>query len=147
MFLVQRIKTQFRKQLDARTGVDRHFSMDYMGSAEFEFGALPKSLREMREKIKSYEIVPLKHEGHKAWLVSVPKSKQQAQDFFADQLGERNTELKERTAIHNAYNDEQYYEDLIGWWALDGSPHPWAFFRKKEHAKQWLADLKDGGKE
>lgn len=50
VWLVQRLlRNPYGESDDTRSGVDRHFSMDYMGSAEFEFGALPKSLARMQE--------------------------------------------------------------------------------------------------
>lgn len=38
-------------------GLDSIVSLDYMGSAEFEFGALPKSLGRIRDNIAKYKYV------------------------------------------------------------------------------------------
>lgn len=45
-WLVQRLELQWAP--NERPGFDRLFSCSYMGSAEFEFGAVPESLREIR---------------------------------------------------------------------------------------------------
>lgn len=54
-YLVQRI---LKKDYSApgKKGVDALFSFDYMGSAEFEFGALPQALKRMREHAKDLKI-------------------------------------------------------------------------------------------
>lgn len=45
-----------------KTGIDSILKFDYMGSSEFEWGALPKSLGRIRENIDSYTYldVPIK---------------------------------------------------------------------------------------
>lgn len=45
-FLVQRLMR--RQNQDSSTGFYRHFRLDYMGSAEFEWGAVPESLQRIR---------------------------------------------------------------------------------------------------
>jgi len=52
-WLIQRI---IRKQQPSenRKGIDKNFSMDYMGSAEFEFGALPAALDRIRKDADKY---------------------------------------------------------------------------------------------
>lgn len=37
-----------------KKGIDSLIKFDYMGSSEFEFGALPKSLTHIRDKIQNY---------------------------------------------------------------------------------------------
>ena len=48
MYLVQRCMKRF-KQYASET-VSEAFALDYMGSAEFEFGAIPKSIRKLAQK-------------------------------------------------------------------------------------------------
>ena len=50
-WLIQRAKFEDRKS----TGIDSILSFDYMGSAEFEWGALPKSLKFIRGHFKEYD--------------------------------------------------------------------------------------------
>lgn len=44
-YLVQRLES---KTPPEGAGFDRYFSLDYMGSSEFEWGAIPKALAEVR---------------------------------------------------------------------------------------------------
>lgn len=53
VYLVQRGKFSER---DWKKGVDAKIDFDYMGSAEFEFGALPKSLKNIRENLDNYSL-------------------------------------------------------------------------------------------
>jgi len=47
-------------QKDDITGLDSLISWNYMGSAEFEFGALPESLHRIVAQYKQYEFVEIK---------------------------------------------------------------------------------------
>lgn len=51
-YLIQRGKIRIDEN---RKGLDKLVAFDYMGSSEFEFGALPKSLREIRTNLKLYQ--------------------------------------------------------------------------------------------
>lgn len=50
-YLVQRADFVERK---GRKGIDSILGFSYMGSAEYEFGALPESLKKIRERISDY---------------------------------------------------------------------------------------------
>jgi len=52
-WLVQRATFKDRTH---REGVDSMLEFDYMGSAEYEFGAIGKSLKRIRENLRSYEL-------------------------------------------------------------------------------------------
>jgi len=54
-WLVQRAKFKDVK-IENIVGIDSLLSMDYMGSAEFEFGGLPQSLRRMVANFNQYEV-------------------------------------------------------------------------------------------
>lgn len=51
-YLIQRAR--FSKFHSDKIGIDSLLDFDYMGSAEFEFGALGKSLKRVRENINEY---------------------------------------------------------------------------------------------
>ena len=58
-YLIQQAKFSDRSD---RKGIDSILAFDYMGSAEFEFGALPQSLKRIRENIDNYiyiQTIPL----------------------------------------------------------------------------------------
>ena len=52
MYLIQRGK--FKKS-DHKKGIDSILKFDYMRSSEFEWGALPESLKRIRSNIKKYK--------------------------------------------------------------------------------------------
>lgn len=151
--LVQRVQWRDEERTGA-TGVDRYFGFDYMGSAEFEFGSLPSALEFMREDVAQWAKEPLKIEvgKHVAWYVGPQESQERARKFFTWQLNKneryKGQYLQERTQILDSYEPENehmadWYGRIIGWWAIDAAPCPWAFFKKKEYAERWLKCLQE----
>lgn len=149
MWLVQRLERNDYASPDAK-GIDRVFRMDYMGSAEFEFGELPKTLKKMREATES-EIVLQKIEHamrdekgkkitHKAYFVGPATLSKVAQEFFTSELtGENKKRLKEPTFIQHAYqetSEKSHYRRYVGWWVLDDES-PWAILKTDELAREW----------
>jgi len=57
MYLVQRVEKRKTPRTNANPTVDDLYSMDYMGSAEYEFGALPKSLKRICREVENFKIV------------------------------------------------------------------------------------------
>ena len=147
-WLVQRVKLNQSPNAKDK-GVDAYFGFDYMGSAEFEFGALFKALKVMRENADAYgEPVRLKDEnGRVIWFVGPEDKLAFATEFFADQsYDKREIRLKECSRMVDAYQPErpEYGERApIGWWAID-QEIPWLLFVKKDDAREWLSRL--GGK-
>jgi len=137
IFLVQRIMLRI-SCVGQRTGVDSFFAMDYMGSSEFEFGALPASLRAMREMPRP-EIHRIKVSEHIAWFVGPTEIKDDVTGFFRDQLDSQpKLYLRERSRIHDAYVGGAWdgeMSDHIGWWDIKNH---WAFFMKKDYAQEWI---------
>ena len=58
-YLIQRMR-QRKEPIDAK-GVDAITSFDYMGSAEFEWGALPDALKGMRKAKPVIKEIKTKH--------------------------------------------------------------------------------------
>lgn len=143
-WLVQRLILKDKENQNAK-GIDCYFSMDYMGSAEFEFGMLGFSLRMWREylacSVEKPECIKLES-GEVCWFVGDATRYDQAKEFFADQLNEKKWSLKEGSRIQFAYKDAKYMYDFVGWWALDANL-PWAIFKTKEHANLFLKGLKN----
>lgn len=146
--LVQRVQWNDPPN-EYRDGIDHYFSLDYMGSAEFEFGTCPGALRFMREDASGWDKkLPIQIKAGKfvAWYVGPLECLEYAEKFFSDQLDKEkryDPRLQERTEIFDSYtplnkSNTQWYNKIIGWWALDAAPCPWAFFKKKEYAKKWL---------
>lgn len=144
--LIQRVKQQYKNE--SLKGIDALFRFDYMGSSEFEFGTLPKTLRTMRGSDENPTLQKLVYQipGGKqvvGYYVGLKSELKIAQDFWNDQLSIKpEWKLQERTYIKRAYDlDDQmrgdYQADTIGWWAVD-IPKPWAIFKTEELAKTWM---------
>jgi len=163
-YLTQRIEKQWNAPRDDKEGVDAYFAFDYMGSSEFEWGALPKALRDMRKGWKEEEpvivrinaYIPLDDIEEKdngvtchVWFVGNREDLEDATDFFNDQLTDRKIRIHERTCMSQAYGIPEgpydkassFYDRLIGWWALNGLI---CLFRDEEDAKIWKREVLNG---
>jgi len=139
-YLVQRM-LRWNEPLENRKGIDQHFRMDYMGSAEFEFGQLPHSLKAMRAAAGSF-IGPKRikskigDEYFTVWYIGREEEYETAKRFFEDQLQpdskDRSWDLKELTDIaaelgsetHSRWNGKPIKKrDIAGWWSLDTTWH------------------------
>lgn len=146
--LIQRMN--FRKDpSDHQKGVDRLFSFDYMGSSEFEWGALPAALRAMRAcEPNTWKIEAIQSGKHVSYYVGATDSLETAKKLFEDQLKPRDqrSRTKEASRIHETYippdpKDKFAIRDKFdGWWVIDGSP-PFALFKDKAHAEAFLGAL------
>ena len=153
--LVQRVIRRDRPEM---TGIDKFFEFDFMGSAEFEFGALGKALKQMREsyadnpQLWSVEII--RFSAPKAGVDKTceiffvgPRSMLiDAAALFTDQLlpiQSRVGHTKELTFIRDTYFPEsaKFPKQVSAWWALD-SAFPFVLCRKCENAKLWLDAMK-----
>ena len=142
-WLVQRM--MFRdKPLDDCMGVDRFFQMDYMGAAEFEWGALPEALKLMRKNPRPTEIERVMKGEYVAWYIGPQEWLECASEVFHDQLRpkqEQKARLKERTHIRDSYiGGEWPWKDdekmgFTAWWVIK---HGWILFTKEEHARIWI---------
>lgn len=144
--MVQRVIPQENKR--QMSGVDAFFSFDYMGSAEFEFGAMAQALKDMRvvsDKLCEPKRIKINGE-HTCWYVGLEEQYEEAKEFFVDQLGkeynDRKWRLKERSEISLAYKTEErsYKTRASGWWALDAHT-PWVIFMKKQDAATWWGEM------
>ncbi len=136
-WLVQRIKRGGSNE----GGIDQRFRFDYMGSSEFEWGALPAALRRMmdQETIQRLLAVP----GGVAHYVGPESLIDEARAFFTDQIGTRKDgfqqwELKERSEISDVYHPGRFSSSVIGWWSID---QDWVLFKSKADADAWVEAL------
>ncbi|MHA2062895.1 MAG: hypothetical protein ACXABY_00770 [Candidatus Thorarchaeota archaeon] len=150
--LVQRLEA--RKFPGKKKGVDHYFLMDYMGSAEFEFGALPYSLDLMRasDKIDLWE-APTRIDcvGHALWFVGACSDLETAIDLVVRCL-DGTYEGKERPYMRQALEGEDdYFKRFVGWWVINQKPLygglkekvPFCVFASKEYAEQWLQGMRE----
>jgi hypothetical protein len=142
--LVQRMELR-EHNADDRSGVDRYFSMDYMGSSEFEWGALSRTLKHLRTLTLPN---PVKFEAVRdgqpvvAWYVGPESHREVAEYWFklcvgaAD--GQYKFDMKEMPRVFDAYGPEfkteytptgrvkkvknprrNYGTTIVGWWCVD----------------------------
>jgi hypothetical protein len=108
------------------------FRFDYMGSAEFEFGAVPKALAKIVDERKKYvfgildiivfpeRAVPnirkvsyLCHKDHEAEVIT--RIKQLATDEY------KHFRLKERCNLKPSLEGREYDKEICGWLELDNA--------------------------
>jgi len=143
--LIQRIKRR-NYTSESQKGFDRIFELDYMGSAEFEFGTIPQALKAMRaNKDKEWIIRTIQTGPSVCYFVGAPGMMNIAIQVFEDELKERadrKLRHKERTGIYESYNPSKQneYSRYDAWWALD-CEMPFFLFKDKKHAKEFMEVL------
>ena len=152
--LVQRLKEQKHASKDSK-GIDKFFSLDYMGSSEFEWGAIPKALKEWRSHLDLLPrdpthlrlVVPhslVKSEGDKREVtlayVGPPEWKESVEKFIQRHLNGDPPYMKERTDLTDALFGDRWSRDIVGWWDI---LNHWAIFKNAKHARNFMDGLKD----
>lgn len=121
-YLVQRGKFKGTTETEIK-GIDSLIQFDYMGSAEFEFGALPASLRRIIKNITEYEF---------SYVDGITDSKGNLMTIFHDKrfvddvkinamyLFENKLRLKERCDIQEyAKGINSCYGNNNFWWDIE----------------------------
>jgi hypothetical protein len=131
------------------SGYDGLIQNDYMGSAEFEFGSLPQSLKFITTNLNSYTVNPtgLKCvDGRGLFLICRDDSKNEIAEVLA-QLAvpeQRTFRLKERCYLSEALQQEKRNGRLTSagqtevWWDIDNH---WIACLGKDKAKKLLSAL------
>jgi len=119
-YLVQRLKKQ---EWPSGQGFDAIFALDYMGSSEFEWGAIPKALRSLRATVLARDTAEVTHRGVTR-TIHVVGPAQGMNDRLASLnawLADDRPRGKERSAFpENLLGQEnQWDRDVIAWWAID----------------------------
>ncbi len=149
--LIQRVKRNHNPRPEAK-GVDQHFRMDYMGSAEFEGGTLLRALNVLRQDktVTGPVEITTTREGTpvSAWFVGpadqLPTARKVFEMAMRGEDAEWDLRLKERTDLWDAYGPGtdpdapppkpskkpktrppvNYAKAFIGWWCVDaGDQH------------------------
>lgn len=114
------------------------FGFDYMGAAEFEFGAVPKSMSEIAKSIKEYGNHEVKLKDHIVYAFCKNKDineiKKLIEDIYKD---EYKLSLKEYPRLKDSLNEKEFTSDIIGWLELDNN----FFFFKDKKAFDKLTEL------
>ena len=126
-----------------------------MGSAEFEWGAIPQSFKRIRarEDLKDWKIVPIDHEGRVCYYVGPADQLGNATMWFQRELTEQGkTEMKDPSRLYESYTSDNHWDlERIGWWPVfedrnayyQKVDYAWAVFKTKEHADYWLRSLQE----
>ena len=130
-YLIQRAKFEKHASKDAK-GIDALLRFDYMGSAEFEFGALPKSLKRTREAIDQYTSFQYSFKGHPTKLVTVFCKKEAVEEVtqVLELLVKREIRLKEYCDLNYFVNPSESRNptwDNDFWWDIDNDFFFWKF--------------------
>ena len=123
-YLIQRCKEKSRAK-ESITGIDSLLSFDYMGSSEFEWGALPAALRRICEIADRLEVTPVPFKKKKKlFLVCSAHEKLEAIKMLG-QVADEKHRTKEYVGIE-AYlkgtEDQRGYRGYSAWWDID---HRW----------------------
>lgn len=122
-YLTQRLQRRVFKQDDAK-GLDVDFQLDYMGSSEFEWGAIPKALKELRtsaEHLAIHETVVSFGDYEERPLYFICDTRLYSEKIAAfDAWIDGGMRGKERSHFEEVFRGgEGYYDRTVAWWAID----------------------------
>ena len=114
-----------RGYLGTRTGIDMDFALEYMGSAEFEWGAVPESLARIRQNRRrlTVEAAPIESPSgdvRHVWMIADRRRMDDIWPAFAAWVaqgcpGKEHARFVEQfPAEHDAR-----YDKTIAWWDLE----------------------------
>lgn len=108
-----------------KNGIDSILSFDYMGSSEFEWGALRNSLKEIRNRSNEYTFldVPIKDKVITVYCLEGVKSEVKQ---YLDELSENKMRLKEFSAFDKYIKNDGYFKDRVDfWWDIQNNVMFW----------------------
>jgi hypothetical protein len=120
-----------------------NYELDYMGAAEFEWGAIPDSAKRLAEAdsimIGGYEV-----NGHGLIFLWITEDGEPFQDFEDWYTGSRHSCEKPYGFIEKLENRERKFgkDDTVIWWSLDDDVM-WCFAPEKEGEKSHIEILLD----
>ena len=167
--LVQRFEERRNPLSEGQKGISRYFGFDYMGAAEFEWGAIPQSkkrvLARMDQDRKNHEpwtVIPITvsfpetltgPKGKYTCYYVGPKDQvEAARTWFTAELTHKGlTDMKEPAYLWESYEEDKYHVKTVGWWPVkeDGwsshsePEHAWAVFKTQGLAKNWILALQN----
>ena len=148
-WLIQRAEIEPRDQ----KGIDGLIHLDYMGSAEFEFGSVPKSLKQIRSEVTSYihfdlpvgipdPLIPNQKTTDKILTVFCkPEDRADIEEFLLQCCNGKEPQLKERTELNQWAHPEitKWTTRNKFWWDIDN--HWMAWEQNPEFTEKVLAQL------
>lgn len=122
-FLIQR--GRFKDVKGKITGVDQLLYFDYMGSAEFEFGALPRSLKQITSIVETLVITNSKIKDYKGTGVFILHAPEQSADSIIEhlhQIKKGKMRLKEGARFRENLDEPLNSYNVINfWWDIDNN--------------------------
>jgi hypothetical protein len=123
-YLLQRASFKNGKDKSGK-GIDTIISLDYMGSSEFEWGALPNSLKNIRKDINDYTYLDVLV-SDKLITVFCKVSQKSDVELYLINLAKNNMILKEFSAFDSYINNDGYFKDRFDfWWDIDNDLMFW----------------------
>ena len=136
-YLIQQAQFSDRSN---RKGMNAILAFDYMGSAEFEFGSLPESLKRIRENINQY-MYSLYSINDKAITIFCKKSELSEILNTLEKLAKKEIQLKERIDFPDWLNNEKHWNDH--WWDIDND---FMFWKENKQFEEKFKQLIKGDK-
>jgi len=148
--LIQRVNRAKQPRAN-RDGVDREFEYDYMGSAEFECGALFHSLQYLRDQQNISATLEIL--DHTLYYFGPDSCLKEVRAFLSNELADEYPPrsdycLQERTDLWASLNFDrleerrkQYYRPFDGWWCVTHN------FNNRQDRPIWLVFRKEGDRD
>jgi hypothetical protein len=132
--------------------IGSYFEFDYMGSAEFEFGAIPEAKKALIERFSEEgwpEPERITEGSHTAWYVGPKDGKAMAEVWFHEELASPYTGMKESSHLQDSYTNPTRWSPN-GWFCIDGGRERlgrpegplWGLFMTKDQARDFLRGLR-----
>jgi len=143
-YLIQRCKRKSLTPVQKAhvTGIDSILSFEYMGSSEFEWGALPKALRSLCRQADTLKVEKAPFgQGRALWLVCPAATRVVCLNMLAMAAKETH-HTKEYVGIEAYLNGDEArhgYKDYAAWWDID---HDWIACVDKELAQLVVYGIK-----
>lgn len=135
-YLIQR--ADFRDDPDKK-GIDSILSFDYMGASEYEWGALPRSLKEIREKIKKENFLVYELEITPEKVVQIFCSENDKESVFENirDLSKGKLRLKMGSYFDLWVKDEEFTK-IDFWWDIENN---FMFWKKDKTFRNKFIDI------
>jgi hypothetical protein len=123
------------------TGIDQLISFDYMGSAEFEWGSMPKSLKVMCKEADLFEVYPTgfqRMDGVGVFIICKPVDKDTVMGYV-EKLALNMYRLKEFSYFPEALEPKHSYDRIDFWWDIQNQ---YMFCLGKKNAQNVIKAIK-----
>lgn len=114
-YLIQRL--ELRDEPGSKKGVDRLVAHDYMGSAEFEFGAIPAEWKKFRENVPLLRADAVNVLGQTVHFIAHKSITTESIKAELEKLFQDKTHTKENTYMPERLkkSTNSYYQRTVAW--------------------------------